>query len=76
MNKERLDKRLERFFFAKTAPVGGRAAHDGDRYIPRAYGDSGPGWGVYDKQQARFISDDEVWAISEETLMNSKALNA
>jgi hypothetical protein len=75
MNKKRLLKRLDRFFAAKTTPIGAplRGPH-ADRYVPRAFSNRGPGWGVFDRLEDRFLTDAETWAIPIETLMDAKVL--
>lgn len=33
------------------------------RYAPRAYSSSGPGWGVWDRVEDRYVEDDRLLAI-------------
>ncbi len=42
----------------------------GHRYVPRAYSSAGPGWGVWDKRDKRWVEEDaELAAIDpSETL--------
>lgn len=44
------------------------------RYLPRAFNATGSGWGVYDQNRARFLSDKEVVAISMDDLQTARRL--
>lgn len=42
-----------------------------NRYVPRATNERG-GWALFDRKLDRFITDEELDAISEETLKNEQ----
>lgn len=70
---KKLAKRLSKFFYTKTTPLGGKPFDPAqDRYIPLAFSRFGPGWGVFDRLQDRFLTDDETWALPDEALMNER----
>lgn len=72
----KLDKKLRKFFLYKTSsPLDEDAVtHTGEhRYVPKAYSSRGPGWGVFDKKQNRYIDDEkEIMKIPLESLMFEK----
>ena len=43
------------------------ARQPGDRYVPRSYG-AGPGWGVWDAKEQRFVEDAELEGIDPEAI--------
>lgn len=69
-----LRKRLRRFFDERTNTLENVLAIERDlskyRYLPRAYSDRGPGWGVYDCVEKRYLTDAEVKKLPSDRLMN------
>ena len=45
------------------------------RYVARAFSSRGPGWGVYDIKEARFLDDKEVKALTPEQIREPLNLN-
>lgn len=40
------------------------------RYIPKAYNELGPGWGVWDKRHERYVEDEKLHQIDpDETII-------
>jgi hypothetical protein len=71
-----LSKKLKPFFLAKTSEAFDEraVADNGDRYWPQAFVPGNPGWGVFDRQMQRFLSDAETLALSDDDLMNAKVM--
>lgn len=68
--KKALAQRLRPFFDRKTFAIGEAFGPLPDRYIPRAFSTTAPGWGVFDQREGRFLRDKEVMALTDDQLMN------
>ena len=76
MNPKKLRKRLEWLWQNRTSEPG-RATDSfaAARYVPLSFGPDGPGWGVFDRLNDRFLDDAEVAALPMEQLQTATHLS-